>query len=373
MHINHREEHGWPPFKFGTYRLWDSQTNWFQISPEKGKYDWSVLDRRLKDAQEHGTDVLYTFGKTPRWASAHPDDHQECGDSPGSCWPPSDLKEDGTGPDQYWKDFVTAIVKHAGGHIQYWELWNEPFNARYWKGTFPQMVRMAKDAREIIKSNDPNAMVLSPSGGLRAERAAVWMNQYLAAGGGQYADGFAFHAYIKIPENIVGFLHDFREMLEKHGQGSKPIFDTEGSWNPNGESDDPLADIGRLYILQAAEGVSLVAWYSWDHGKLGTLWSPQEGSKPAAKAYEQLQDWLIGATFDHPCENKSGVWTCDLHRENGYRAKIAWSEKPGAAANYKVQDGMANQRDLTANSAALKGGGSVPLSSRPTLLEPSHK
>jgi hypothetical protein len=374
MHINHREEHGWPPFHFGTYRLWDSQTNWYQISPQKGTYDWTVLDRRLKDAQEHGADVLYTFGKTARWASSRPDDHSECGDSPGSCGPPSDLKEDGTGPDQYWKDFVTAIVKHAAGRIQYWEIWNEPFNAMYWKGTFPQMVRMAKDAQEIIKSLDPNATVLTPCGGLRNERAKAWMNQYLAAGGGQYADGISFHAYIRIPENIDGFIQDFRHMLQQYGQASKPIFDTEGSWNPNGGSEDPISDISRLYILQAAEGVSLVVWYSWDNQKLGTLWTQGEGSKPAAKTYEALQDWLVGATFDHPCENKGGVWTCDFRKNSngGSQARIVWFANPGARANYKVPDAYVSQRDLSGKTTPLKGG-SITISNQPILLEQAHK
>ena len=371
MHINHREEHGWPPFRFGTYRLWDSQTNWFQINPQKGTYDWSVLDRRLKDAQEHGADALYTFGKTPRWASSRPDDHSECGDSPGSCGPPGDLKEDGSGPDQYWRDFVTAIVKHANGRIQYWEIWNEPFNAMYWKGTFPQMVRMAKDAQEIIKNLDPSATVLTPCGGLRNEKAMAWMNQYLAAGGGQYADGISFHAYIRIPENIAGFIQNFRHMLQQYGQASKPIFDTEGSWNPNGEPEDPISDIARLHIIQASEGVSLVVWYSWDNRKLGTLWTPEEGSRPAAKAYEQLQDWLTGATFERPCENKNGVWTCDM-RKGGSQARIVWFANPGANANYKVPDGYATERDLTGNATPLKGGG-ITISNRPVLLERAHK
>jgi hypothetical protein len=155
-------------------------------------------------------------------------------------------------------------------------------------------------------------------------------------------------------------------MLQEHGQSSKPIFDTEGSWNPQGGPEDPIADIARLYILQASEGVSLVMWYSWDNRKLGTLWTPEEGSRPAAKAYEQLQDWLIGTTFDGPCENKGGTWTCELHKNNA-PARIVWSAKPGAG-NYKVPDSFTSQLDLSGAATPLKGG-SVPLSNRPILLQ----
>jgi hypothetical protein len=373
MHINHREEHGWPGFRFGTYRLWDSQTNWYQINPEKGVYDWNVLDRRLKDAQEHGVDILYTFGKTPRWASSRPNDRQQCGEAPGSCGPPSDLREDGSGPDQYWKDFVTAIAKHASGRIQAWELWNEPFNAGYWKGTSAQLVRMAQDARTIIKGVDPNAIILTPPSGIKVDRGKAWLRDYLAAGGGQYADAISFHAYIPMPENIVPLLNEFKETLQHYGQSSKPIWDTEGSWGPGGEGPDPVADISQLLILQASEGVSRVIWYSWDNRKLGNLWTPEEGSRPAAKAYEQLQDWLTGATFDHPCEGKEGTWTCDLRKgDGGNRAKIVWLARPGSNANYKVPDGYVNQRDLAGNVTALKGG-NISVSSRPILLEQARR
>jgi polysaccharide biosynthesis protein PslG len=369
MHINHREEHGWPDFPFGTYRLWDSKTNWYQINPQKGTYDWTVLDRRLKDAQEHGVDVVYTFGKTPRWASSLPDDRQTCLESAGSCGPPSDLKEDGTGPDQYWKDFVTAIAKHAAGRIQFWELWNEPFNAGYWKGTFAQMVRMAKDAREIIKSIDPNATVLTPSGGLKVDRAKVWFRQYLAAGGGQYADGIAFHAYVEHPEKIASFMSEFKQILTENGQSSKPMFDTEGSWGDTAAITDPTSVISRLLILQASEGVSRVVWYSWDNRKLGNLWTPEEGSKPAAKTYQLLQDWLIGATFDGPCQPKEDIWTCDLRKNDGaYRARIVWSSKPEANATYSVPEGYVNQRDLSGSTTPLKGR-NITISNRPVLLE----
>ncbi|MGA9966385.1 MAG: hypothetical protein WBQ10_14395 [Terriglobales bacterium] len=373
MHVNHREEHGWPAVRFGTYRLWDSQTNWNQISPEKGVYDWSILDRRLKDAQEHGVDVLYTFGKTPRWASSHPDDHQQCGDTPGSCWPPSDLKEDGSGSDQYWKDFVSAIAKHAAGRIQAWELWNEPFNKGMWKGTSAQLVRMAQDARTIIKGVDPNAIMVTPPSGIKVERGKAWLHEYLAAGGGQYADAISYHAYIPVPENIVPLLSELKQTLQQFGLSSKPIWDSEGSWGPTGEGQDPPADISRLLILQAAEGISRVMWYSWDNRKLGNLWNQEEGVKPAAKAYEQLEDWLIGATFDHPCEEKEGTWTCDLHKgDAGSRARIVWFANPGSNATYKVPDGYVTQRDLTGNVTALKGG-NVSISNRPILLEQAHK
>src|SRR5438477_11336109 len=52
-------------------------------------------------AQNHGVDILYTFGRTPTWASSNPNGY--CANNAnGSCYPPSSQ--------QYWKDFV---CRHA--------------------------------------------------------------------------------------------------------------------------------------------------------------------------------------------------------------------------------------------------------------------
>jgi hypothetical protein len=194
----------------------------------------------------------------------------------------------------------------------------------------------------------------------------------LSAGGGQYADAISYHAYIPVPENIVPLLNEFKQTLQQNGLSSKPIWDTEGSWGPTGEGADPVSDVSRLLILQAAEGISRVMWYSWDNRKLGNMWTPEEGPKPAAKAYEQLQDWLIGATFDHPCDDHDDTWTCDLRKTDGSRARIVWSAKSGSNASYKVPDGYVNQRDLAGGATALKGG-NVPISNRPVLLEQARR
>ena len=110
----------------------------------------------------HGTEIIYTFGKTPRWASTAPDAAGVYG--PGECAPPSISA---------WDQYVTAIVTNAAGRIKYWELWNEPDQANSYCGDLATMVTMAQHAYRIIKSIDPSAMVLSPSATGRT--GATWL------------------------------------------------------------------------------------------------------------------------------------------------------------------------------------------------------
>ncbi len=156
----------WPSEPFGALRLWDSDVSWSNVNLAPGVYDWTALDKWLAKASLHNVDTLYTFGRTPAWASSNPTD-TSCGFAPGACDPPNDLNLDGTGSNQHWKDFVTAIATHnlnsTTGHIKYWEIWNEAANPPTWTGSVAQTVRMAQDARQIILGIDPQAIILSPS------------------------------------------------------------------------------------------------------------------------------------------------------------------------------------------------------------------
>src|SRR6202000_884775 len=124
-----------------------------------------------------------------------------------------------------------------GAHIKYWEIWNEPHNAFFWTGTFPQMVRMTKDAASIIKSIDPDALIISPPVGLDMN-GARWLEGFLAAGGGDAVDIISFHGYIhsgKLGARpsapvLLERVEIARKLIAKYGQGSKPLWDTEASW-----------------------------------------------------------------------------------------------------------------------------------------------
>ena len=218
-------EQPWPVVSFSGLRLLGNNTSWGEVNTAKGVYNFTDLDLWLAAAHDHGQDVLYTFIWVPQWISSNPND-PICRQGPGTCDPPKDLNADGTGTDQLWKDFVTALTEHnknsVTGHITYWEMWNEPHNNFFWNGTNAQLVRMVKDAYAIIKNSDPNAVVLSPTlAWSNLSWMQKWITGYLAAGGNKYVDAISTHGYVfqqaypsgkktDNPETMVALIPIFR-------------------------------------------------------------------------------------------------------------------------------------------------------------------
>jgi hypothetical protein len=290
----------WPVDSFTGVRLWDAgEVSWAQINTAPGVYNWRELDIWLNHAQQNNVDLNYCFGRTPTWASSEPTD-STCGNERGSCDAPDDLNTSGTGTDEHWKAFVTALATHAAGRIHYWELWDEFPNPYRWNtkySTWPQLVRMASDARAIIKKIDPTAVIVSDSGALRYPGDVTKWTQFVKAGGLNYADVVAFHGYTQpagnappYPETLVGLLQGattnqlpwgstgFFGFLKQNGYGNLPYWDTEGSWAADiaglTDPDERAGFALRFNVLQQAMGVQRFYWYEWDNTNVGALWQP---------------------------------------------------------------------------------------------------
>ena len=375
----------WPQATFGTMRLWDTGTAWQDANPAAGVYDWTVLDRWISAAQTHGvTDMMYTFGKTPAWASSNPNDTSCTGFwGPGACDPPDDLNPDGTGTDQHWKDFVTAIATHAAGKIQYWEVWNEPENDTEWTGTVQQMARMAKDARSIILSIDPKAQMLTPPS------QDTWFKQYVAAGGVQNADIVTIHGYFGIhcgtvpdASRIANRVNDIQTTLAAAQITGKPLWDTEASWG-NQESgcfpdqDQRAAFLAQFYLLHFSANVARFYWYQWDNTDWGTLWSanpaPNGTVLQPGVAYQQVHDWLVGSTLSAPCAANGTQWTCIFTGANGYQAEAVWDTSQSCmngectTVSFPVDSKYVRSYDLAGNSASISNH-TVAVGLKPTWL-----
>lgn len=245
MHINRRNTtFPMPTIPFGAYRTIDSyRTLWNGIETAPGVYDFTTIDSRVADAQAAGVDVLYTIYATPTFRSATPAD-SSCSNALAACDPPSDVDADGSGTDAAFIAFVTALVNHVGGKIQYYEVWNEANITSEYNGTWPQLVRMAQDARAAILSINPNAKILSPSfAELTYNSAAVKEATYLATSvngstGSQAADIINFHGYVvtpalpmPIPEYEVVNLNHLLPLLFGHRPGQTAVGYRVGTGN----------------------------------------------------------------------------------------------------------------------------------------------
>jgi hypothetical protein len=63
-----------PPLNYGTTRTWNSlpMLDWADINSSPGVYQFERLDAFVQLNQARAADVIYTFGRTPRWASSQP-------------------------------------------------------------------------------------------------------------------------------------------------------------------------------------------------------------------------------------------------------------------------------------------------------------
>jgi polysaccharide biosynthesis protein PslG len=356
-------KHVTSPLNYGTTRTWDSfpMLDWAEINSSSGVYQFQDLDAFVQLNQARGAEVIYTFGRTPQWASSKPEAPGPYG--PGQCAPPADLRN--------WDNYVTAIASHVGPRITYWELWNEPQDPNYYCGDMQTLLTMAEHAYRIIKSINPAAQVITPTG--TASDGPAWLDAYLSKGGGDYADIISFHGYCDTEaESINPVVARYQKVIAAHGQGSKPLWDTEADWA--GDADDVLEGSGnradfmaKYYFLQWSDGVSRFVWYAYDGGTWGGLWNPATGADPDVASYNVVQQWMVGASMTSACTpDSNGTWSCPLSREGGYQALVLWNSKK--TVSYQVPGQYTDVRDLNGNVRALPKG-NLQVGDSPVLVE----
>lgn len=416
---------------YGSLRLWDTETGWAQINTGPGQYSWSNLDGFV-DAASGGVDLLYNLGRVPTWASSDPSD-SSCGYSdsseggPGQCDPPTDLNSDGSGTDQDWINWVTAVAQRNastyGNKIKYYEIWNEWNINLFWTGSTAQLVRMEQDARCVVEgppggqscnsnSTFPSgtalntaAKIVSPSPvGAHTDlnQVQLQLQSYFgtkASGsgalGGTFADVIGFHGYVSTPndtypcpnpEEVTVVVDDMNNAMPGTPGAGKPWFDTEDSWGKAPDegftdADRQAAFLARDFLLQQSMGVARLYWYRWDATSTygGALWSSAGGATEAATAWEQVSKWMVGNEITAPgCTAKGSVWSCPISNPSGsWNALAVWDASQDCApnescttSNFTVPSGGFTQYlDIAGDPVSSFSGTTVPIGAKPILLE----
>ncbi|SRR5581483_3482665 len=339
-------------------RIWDDQANWIDSETSRGVYNWKNLDTMLSEANTLGVDVLFTFGKVPGWASSNPTD-PNCKDGyhAGDCAPPSDVNSG----DNYFKEYVTALMQHTGTQITYFEMWNEPYNLPYWDGTPQELEIMVADAAQIIRSMNPNAVILTPS-------MSPWKNQqvflgsFLAACQGNVSfDIFAMHDYTwgGPPEKLVGEVQTVESFQAAMGLQSLPLWSAEGSdkeW-ANFTQQQKNDFVARYYTLELNHGSQRHYWYSWNVSTVGQLMNT-----PAATVYKTIGAWFTGMKHTG-CIQKGYGYMCTEQDSNGIDHPIIWMTQ--GTANYATK---ASQYQTTDGVIHQVIGGLIPLNDSPIFI-----
>jgi hypothetical protein len=364
----------WPPVPFGSWRLWDAKVHWPQVETAKNRFDWTILDREVDLAETHHVDLLLPFGFTPDWASASPAQtalsrfrpgggrHEVVGDI-------ADLED--------WRNYIRTQALRYKGRIQYYEIWNEPnLPENRIIGTPERMLALAKEAYTTLKQVDPNIKVISPSP--VTPNGIDWLDRYLELGGGQYADIIGYHFYVRTrPESMLKLILPVKEVMRKHGMADKPLWNTESGWirSPLTVAIDPIQQApgwaARAYILNWAAGVQRFYWYAWDDDGGDSIPFTEEDQATAtisARAYGEVQKWLIGSRMDSCQNNEDRTWICKLTRESSTPAWILWNEDHKVTFDVPKAWQVQSCTKLSGEKSACSAGG-IEVGEIPIMIE----
>jgi glycosyl hydrolase family 39 (putative alpha-L-iduronidase) len=370
----------WPKdLDIHTWRLLGTYVMWPNLEPQKGQWNFALLDKLLNLAQEHHVQVLMPLVLSPPWASSRPAEPSSY--SPGNAAVPNDLED--------WHNYIRTVAIRCKGRIHEYEIWNEPNLKDFYTGTVPQLVEMARIAYATLKEVDPTNQVSSPPA--TGIYGVSWFDQYLQAGGGKYSDVIGYHVYVNPapPEEMVALIQQVEAVMSKHGVRNKELWDTETGWaiqntqsvvTPAGEGfnsivlspDVAAAYLARSYILSWASGVSRLYWYSWDNYVMGLVDHDGKTLKSPAIAYGEIQKWLIGARMDSCDTDANGAWTCVISREGGYRGWIVWNPNQTQKIELPRNWDARRMRDLRGSQAEISTA-QIQIGPSPILLESSGK
>ncbi len=206
--------------------------SWREVEAEKGKWDWSNLDRDMELCGKYGIEPVVLICNIPAWVSPT--------GKPAHDHPP---KEENAAD---FSTFVTKMAERCKGKARYYEFWNEQ-NGCSWINPNCDNARMAhtylpwlQRCYKAIKAVDPKAQVAI--GGLDDAdgHALIFVEQCYKLRKQKYNDekfwdAIAEHPYDKGAKDpaaaLIAKLDAIRAVAARYGDRGIPIWITEYGWN----------------------------------------------------------------------------------------------------------------------------------------------
>jgi hypothetical protein len=241
--------------------------NWRVQEPERGKLDFSGLDRQLEQAASYGIKLPIVFiHGTPSWASGKqaPRDMLPERLAKGAWyadrafWAPQDWKD--------WERYLEALFTHFRGRVPVWEILNEPdLWSEGFNGTYEEYCQYLKIAHEVAARVDPSCRIFTA-----AFVFGEWFPRLLADGMDRYFDGVCIHPYGGKPGDCVARAQRTALTLLANGLQDKEIAVTEVGYQSGGWKEGPgvlkdeetKAQFGRETLLGLTATSSIVTWYT---------------------------------------------------------------------------------------------------------------
>ena len=211
--------------------------NWPAVEWERGKFDFSHLDRQLALYEKYNIVLFPVIGngfienylpwQNQRWPLWVVPLSERVKNDPPNCMksvrghillPPPEL----------YRNYIARTVRHIKGRVPVYEIMNEP-NLYLAPETY---VRYLKEAHDAIRSADPAAKIsgfcLTSDFGAAA---TPWMQTCVKAGGLNYVDAVGFHPYggqelgaIRAADRYIA---DLRKEMRSYGKADMPLWNTE--------------------------------------------------------------------------------------------------------------------------------------------------
>jgi hypothetical protein len=391
------------------------EVGWRAIQPtepvpgQEPVYNWRI-DEAAAQARDLGLNVIATILSNPEWASMRSAD--------GEHW----YSNGPVDPDHY-DDFARFIADMARRYpwITHYELYNEPDNANmmgaesplagpYWGLYGKEYADMLKVVYPALKEANPEAKLVF--GGIAYDGFAdpacantpetcegfyrPFVDDVLAAGGGDYFDVFNFHYYPTYHPNwdpfgpdIAGKASYLRSKLAEYGHPDKPIICTEV-----GLSSGPAPDCKQCtqndqarYIMQTAArslsvDMDIVIWWTWKDildPVLGThgLVTKDLHPKLGVEAFRTVSLQLGQATFVSSMDLGQGIEGYEFRSRSGRPLYVLWSSDgethaavlPVGAATVTTMVGEVTGRVADGADGQVDGRITVNVSSDPVYVE----
>ncbi len=215
---------------------------WWNLEPEKGQ--WRFFDKEINRFRDHKVMIYGELSTAPKWATYYQDSGLKTFGYWDKFFQPKNLAD--------FENYVKVVVAKYKGVIDYWDIWNEPWNVEWWAVTHDKSQKTAhgyktsaeperdfallsKSAYTAAKAANPNAYIngFNSTAGARGE---TWTKGVLDAGGLDFCDGICYHDYQTNPRPgdpkdpiAMGIKDATGPIMAKCGKLPKPLWMTEGS------------------------------------------------------------------------------------------------------------------------------------------------
>lgn len=290
-----------PPEKIpgvASVRLWDTDTTWRVLNPRRGVFDWHTLDKRVTAAEAAGASVLLVLGATPEWAARSVAETDAPWLGPGSASAPLRMSD--------WTAFVRAAVTRYSGRIEAYQVWNEPGDRIFWRGSDSTLARMTSIVHDTVRMLDPDAIVVAAPLIVRSPQWERHGTSYLQALSERNwpVDVLAFHGYAAGAPSSASHrdaIHQVRDLLGRLRVPDLPLWETEVNY-PEASHVPPAAGpallrswLARTYLDAARLNVDRVYWYAY--ADVPDFLEVDIRHPAVAPAYFSVSTWLTDSSI----------------------------------------------------------------------------